>query len=84
MTTPGFSIPIHNSLTQPILLGGVPRRLAILNGTLFAAVTLGLQSPYAIPICAAIHITARILAKKDPYFFQVMLRHLKQKTRYEA
>ena len=33
----GFEIPIHRSLTQPIMIGGVPREIAILNGTLSAA-----------------------------------------------
>jgi len=39
----GFTIPVRRSLTEPILLGGVPRTAAILNGTLAAALGLGLQ-----------------------------------------
>jgi hypothetical protein len=39
----GFEAPIHGSLGSPILLGGAPRGLAIVNGTLAAAVGLGLQ-----------------------------------------
>jgi type IV secretion system protein VirB3 len=27
-------VPVHRALTEPILLGGAPRSLAILNGTL--------------------------------------------------
>jgi type IV secretion system protein VirB3 len=38
----GFEAPIHRSLTEPILMGGAPRGLAIVNGTLAAA--LGLAS----------------------------------------
>jgi len=30
----GFEVPIHGSLGAPILLGGAPRGLAIVNGTL--------------------------------------------------
>ena len=40
---PGFSVPVHRALTEPILLGGAPRSVAILNGTLAGAVGLGLQ-----------------------------------------
>ena len=40
---PGFEVPLHRSLTEPILLGGAPRTVAIANGTLGAAVGLGLQ-----------------------------------------
>ena len=36
-------MPLHRSLTEPILLGGAPRTVAIANGTLAAAVGLGLQ-----------------------------------------
>ena len=30
---PGFYAPVRRSLTEPILLGGAPRSVAILNGT---------------------------------------------------
>src|SRR3546814_17766738 len=30
----GFEVPLHRSLTEPILLGGAPRTVAIANGTL--------------------------------------------------
>ena len=39
----GFEVPLHRSLTEPILLGGAPRTVAIANGTLAAAVGLGLH-----------------------------------------
>ncbi|MBS7540641.1 hypothetical protein KHC27_17045, partial [Ancylobacter lacus] len=37
---PGFSVPVHRALTEPILLGGAPRAIAIVNGTLAGAVGL--------------------------------------------
>ena len=40
---PGFEAPVHRALTEPILLGGAPRAVAITNGTLAAAVGLGLR-----------------------------------------
>ncbi len=39
----GFYAPVHRALTEPILLGGAPRAVAILNGTLAAAIGLGLR-----------------------------------------
>ena len=33
----GFSVPVHRALTEPILLGGAPRAIAIMNGTLAGA-----------------------------------------------
>ena len=29
----GFAVPVHRALTEPILLGGAPRAVAIVNGT---------------------------------------------------
>ena len=39
----GFDVAVHRALTEPILLGGAPRAVAIANGTLAAAVGLGLR-----------------------------------------
>ena len=39
----GFEVVLHRSLTEPILLAGAPRSFAILNGTLAAAIGLGLR-----------------------------------------
>ena len=43
MSIDGFEVPLHRALTEPILLGGAPRTLAIVNGTVAAALGLGLQ-----------------------------------------
>ena len=41
---PGFEAPVHRALTEPILLAGAPRTVAIVNGTLSAAIGLGFAS----------------------------------------
>ncbi|WP_323718137.1 VirB3 family type IV secretion system protein [Paracoccus aminovorans] len=75
---PGFSVPVHRALTEPILLGGAPRAIAILNGTLAGAVGLGLQLWLAgILIWAVGHIAAVWAAKRDPLFVEVGRRHLR-------
>jgi len=84
MSTPGYRIAIHNALTTPILMAGVPRKFAILNGTVCAAVTFGLQSLYALPVCLMAHLVAMFLTKKDPYFFQTIIRHVKHKGYYSV
>jgi type IV secretion system protein TrbD len=64
-TVRGFSVPVHRALTEPILLGGAPRSVAILNGTLAGAVGLGLQLWLAgILIWAVGHIAAVWAAKR--------------------
>ena len=75
---PGFSVPVHRALTEPILLGGAPRSIAILNGTLAGAVGLGLQLWIAgIAIWALGHVAAVWAARRDPHFVEVGRRHLR-------
>lgn len=78
----GFEIPIHRSLTQVITIGGVSREIALLNGTLTAALVLGLHSFIGLPIGILVHVIAAALSKKDPQFFQTFRRQIKQKRYY--
>jgi len=76
----GFEVPIHSSLGSPILLGGAPRGIAIVNGTIAAAVGLGLQQWIAgLVLWAAGHSLAVFAARRDPDFAPVLIRHLRQK-----
>jgi type IV secretion system protein VirB3 len=84
MSIVGFRIKLHNSLTTPIMMGGVPRQFAILNWTLCGALVLGLRAVYLLPLFVLLHMGAVFLAKKDPYFFEVGLRHLRQKKFYRV
>ncbi len=75
---PGFTVPVHRALTEHILLGGAPRALAILNGTLAGAVGLGLRLWFVgLLIWAVGHIAAVWAAKRDPLFVEVGRRHLR-------
>ena len=80
----GFQIPIHRSLTQPILLGGSPREFAIINGTVTAAIVIGMQTLWGIPIGFAIQALGAMLAKHDPQFLETFKRHLHIKPFYEV
>ncbi len=76
----GFEVPLHRALTEPVLLGGAPRGIAILNGTLAAALGLGLQVWVAGLIFGIVgHTLAVFAAKRDPEFATVLARHLRQK-----
>lgn len=74
----GFHAPVHGSLSDPIPLGGAPRTVAIANGTLAAAIALGLR--LWIPgllLWAAGHAAAVWAAKRDAQFVDVVRRHLR-------
>ncbi len=75
---PGFVVPLHRALTEPILLGGAPRSIAILNGTLAAAISLGLRLWVAgLLIWLVGHGLAVWAAKRDPLFVDVVRRHVR-------
>ncbi|MFD1625478.1 MULTISPECIES: VirB3 family type IV secretion system protein [Azospirillum] len=75
---PGFHVPVHRALTEPILLGGAPRAVAIANGTLAAAIALGLRLWIPGLILWVVgHAAAVWAAKHDPQFVEVARRHLR-------
>ncbi len=75
---PGFVMPLHRALTEPILLGGAPRSVAIPTGTLAGAVGLGLRLWIAGLLLWLIgHGLAVWAAKRDPLFVDVVRRHLR-------
>ena len=77
----GFEAPVHGALNSPILLGGAPRMIAIVNGTLAAAVGLGLQQWVAgVALWAVGHSLAVFAARRDPDFAPVLIRHLRQRS----
>jgi type IV secretory pathway TrbD component len=74
----GLEVPLHRSLTEPILLGGAPRTVAIANGTLAAAVGLGLHLWIAgLVLWLVGHSAAVWGARLDPQFMPVFARHVK-------
>jgi type IV secretion system protein VirB3 len=75
---PGFFAPVHRALTEPILLGGAPRAVAIANGTIAGAVGLGLRLWIAgLVIWAIGHFAAVWAARRDARFVEVVRRHLR-------
>jgi type IV secretory pathway TrbD component len=77
----GFEVPLHRSLTEPIFMGGAPRAVAIVNGTLAAAVGIGFRL-WLVGIALGLvgHVLAVWGAKADPQFMEVFARHVKHKA----
>ena len=80
-----ISAPVHRALIEPILLGGAPRALAILNGTLATALGLGLRL-WIIGIGLGLigHALGVWAARKDPMFVEVARRHIRFPTYFHA
>jgi type IV secretory pathway TrbD component len=74
----GFYAPVRRSLTEPILLAGTPRSVAILNGTLAAAIGLGLRLWLVGAIIWFVCQLAAVWAtRRDAAFVDVGRRHLR-------
>jgi type IV secretion system protein TrbD len=79
----GFEAPVHRALTEPILLAGAPRAVAILNGSVSAAIGLGLRLWIAgLLLWALGHMAAVWAAKRDPLFVDVVRRHVRYPTHF--
>jgi type IV secretory pathway TrbD component len=76
----GFELVLHRSLTEPILIAGAPRAAAILLGTVSAALALGLRLWLAgLALWIVGHGITVWLARRDPDFVDVAVRHTKHK-----
>lgn len=78
----GFEVPIHRSLTQTIMIAGVPRELAIVNRTLTSALVLGMHSFWGLLVGFVMHVLAVAISKSDPQFLSTFRRHIRQKRYY--
>ena len=73
-------MPLHRSLAEPVLIAGAPRSFTILNGTLAAAIGLGLRLWVAgVIIWMAGHAVAVWVTHRDPQFLIVLSRHARHK-----
>ena len=79
----GYEIPLHRSLTEVILLGGVPRTPAILLWTTAAALGFGMQQIWVLPFAVLLHLVLVALTRRDPFFFEVFIRALKSPKRLD-
>jgi type IV secretion system protein TrbD len=80
MRPDGFELVLHRSLTEPILIAGAPRAAAILLGTISAVLALGLRLWLAgLALWIVGHGVTVWLARRDPAFVDVAVRHTKHK-----
>jgi len=73
----GFEIPLHRSLTEVILLGGLPRTVGLILWTISVALAFGMQQLWVLPVAIVLHLLLGVLTRRDPFFFDVFIRALK-------
>jgi type IV secretion system protein VirB3 len=76
----GYEVPLHRALTEPILIAGAPRSIAIAIGTLAAALALGLRLWLpGLLVWIVGHALAVMATRTDPDFVRVVSRALRNK-----
>jgi type IV secretion system protein VirB3 len=81
----GYEVPLHVSLTQPLLMGGAPRSFAILNATGALVIGMGLHLWWlGFPAGFALHTAAMLMSKRDPHWFDIFRRHVRQSAYLES
>ena len=81
----GYEVPLHTSLTQPMLFGGVPRTFGILNVVIAMVLTLGLKVWWlGIPLGFVLHTAGVWFTKRDPQWFDVFRTHVRQPTHLDS
>jgi len=80
-----YAAPVHRSLIEPILMAGAPRSVAIINGTLAAALGLGLRLWVPGLVLGLVgHVLATWAARHDPDFVDVARRHLRLPSHFDV
>ena len=79
----GFEIPVHRSLTQPIMFAGLPRTFGLLMWTTVSALVLGLHQIWILPLGVVLHLLFAAVARRDPFFFDVFLRAIHAQRRLD-
>ncbi len=81
----GYEVPLHRALTEPILIAGAPRGLAIAIGTLAAAIGIGLQLwAGGLLIWIIGHGLAVMAARADPDFAKVFAKCLRAREQFQC
>lgn len=81
----GFAAPVHRALTEPMLLAGAPRAIVLVNGTLAAALGIGLRLwIVGLIVWVVGHGLAAWAARHDPQIFDVGRRHVRIPARLEV
>ena len=82
-------IPIHPSLTRPLLLAGAERELVLVNGTIIAALIFGVGVHWVSLTIAGLlatvgHWALIRAAKYDARLSRIYVRHVRYQSYYPA
>jgi type IV secretory pathway TrbD component len=73
--SPGFYVPLHRSLTEPMLVAGVPPQIAIGLGSVTAILVLAWHFYALIPVLLLAYMAAAMVCRRDPYAFDIIFQN---------
>lgn len=77
-------LPFYRSLSEQVLLLGVPKPVIVLNCLIAYLFIFDLHFFYIIPVNIAIHFGAVYLAKNDDQFFDCIKSYISKKKFYNT
>lgn len=66
---------VHKSLLEIKTLGGVEKRMAILNGTMALTLTMAMNQPGFLALAVVLHFFLMWVTKKDPFTIKIYARY---------
>jgi type IV secretion system protein VirB3 len=72
---PGFYVPLHRSLTEPVLIAGVPPQIAIGLGTVTGILVLAWHFYALVPVLLMAHLAAVAVCRRDPHAFDIIFQN---------
>ena len=79
----GFEVPLHRSLTERNLMGGIPRGAVVALWTITIALTVSMQNYLLLALGGAAHGILASLTSKDPYFLEVFQKYMQGPDRLD-
>jgi type IV secretory pathway VirB3-like protein len=70
-----FYAPVHRSLTEPMLIAGVPPKIAIGLATVTGILVLAWHIYALIPVIVLAHVVAMAVTRRDPHAFDIILQN---------
>lgn len=79
----GFRLPLYRALTEKMLMGGAPKEIMILNGTM-AVIFMMMHTFWVLILNVVIHVGAIRFTKSDDQFFDCFKRYINKKNYYST
>ena len=76
------SVPLSQSILEPVNLAGVARTPAIFIGVVGGVLVLALHKVGGLLVVYALWVAAKRITQIDPFFFDIMLRQLRAKLKF--